>query len=262
MPWMVLLAMGLQTCGRQPDSLQSWPGRGRVTCGVYQARQRPVRLRSSSSGRGGCAQALLRRAPGTRAGQFPVSALGAWRGRAPTAVCHLRSSCPDRIAARTRSAACSHSSRRSAGSGRRSGMLRCSVNGLPVHARLPHRISRAYSVSSSGPRTLRTCDGPEGGLDGPADVPEVALPGGHVPPGCRHVLVEQLGHGDGRVGLASRYGLRQQLAELDLRGPLGLACLAEPDLPARQRVGPGVHLHAPGSAGELLYVSGRYSRHD
>ena len=30
MPWMVLLAMGLQTCGRQPDSLQSWPGRGRV----------------------------------------------------------------------------------------------------------------------------------------------------------------------------------------------------------------------------------------
>jgi hypothetical protein len=30
MPRMVLLAMGLQTCGPQPDSLQSWPGRGRV----------------------------------------------------------------------------------------------------------------------------------------------------------------------------------------------------------------------------------------
>jgi hypothetical protein len=27
---------------------------------------------------------------------------------------------------------------------------------LPVHVRLPHRISRAYNVSSSGPRTLRT----------------------------------------------------------------------------------------------------------
>ena len=30
----------------------------------------------------------------------------------------------------------------------------------------------------------------------------------------------------------------------------------------RQRVGPGVHLHAPGSAGKLLYVSGRSSSHD
>lgn len=30
MPWMVLLAMGLQTCGRQPDSLPLWPGRGRA----------------------------------------------------------------------------------------------------------------------------------------------------------------------------------------------------------------------------------------
>ena len=27
MAWMVLLDIGLQTCGRQPDSLQSWPGR-------------------------------------------------------------------------------------------------------------------------------------------------------------------------------------------------------------------------------------------
>ena len=32
MPRMVPLAIGLQTCGRQPDSLQSWPGRGRVAC--------------------------------------------------------------------------------------------------------------------------------------------------------------------------------------------------------------------------------------
>ena len=31
MPRIVPLAIGLQTCGRQPDSLQSWPGRGRVT---------------------------------------------------------------------------------------------------------------------------------------------------------------------------------------------------------------------------------------
>jgi hypothetical protein len=108
---------------------------------------------------------------------------------------------------------------------------------------------------------LADLDGPEGGLDGPADVAEVALQGGQVPSGCQHVLVEQLGHGDGRVGLASRCGLLDQLAELDLRGPFGLACLAEPDLAARQRIGPGVYLHAPGSAGESLYVSGWSSSH-
>jgi hypothetical protein len=77
--------------------------------------------------------------------------------------------------------------------------------------------------------------GPGGGLDGPADIPGVVHPGGHVPPGCRHVPVEQLGHGDVRVGLASRCGLLKQLAELDLRRPFGLTCLAEPDLTARQR---------------------------
>ena len=42
-------------------------------------------------------------------------------------------------------------------------MWRCSVKGLPVHARLPHRIGRAYSVSSSGPRTLRTWVDPGAG---------------------------------------------------------------------------------------------------
>jgi hypothetical protein len=35
-------------------------------------------------------------------------------------------------------------------------------------------------------------------------------------------------------------GHREQLAEFDLRGLLGLACLAEPDLPAGERVGSGV----------------------
>src|ERR1035438_7406109 len=54
----------------------------------------------------------------------------------------------------------------------------------------------------------------------------------------------------------------KQLAQFDLRGPLGPAGLAEPDLPARQRAGSGVHLHAPGSAGELLYVSARCNSHD
>ena len=38
--------------------------------------------------------------------------------------------------------------------------------------------------------------------------------------------------------------------------------LPQPDLAARQRVGPGVDLHAPGSAGESLYVAGRSAGHD
>jgi hypothetical protein len=54
--------------------------------------------------------------------------------------------------------------------------------------------------------------GTQGGLDGAADIAEVGLLGRHVPPGNRHVLVKQLGHGDGRVGLPSGTGERQQLA--------------------------------------------------
>jgi hypothetical protein len=41
-------------------------------------------------------------------------------------------------ASRSLPAACCHSVRGSDGSGRRSGTCRCSVNGLPTHARLPH----------------------------------------------------------------------------------------------------------------------------
>src|SRR5579863_1145793 len=51
-------------------------------------------------------------------------------------------------------------------------------------------------------------------------------------------------------------GHREQLAELDLRGPFVLACLVEPVLPAGGRVGSGVHLGAPAAARELLYVTG------
>jgi hypothetical protein len=36
-------------------------------------------------------------------------------------------------------------------------------------------------------------------------------------------------------------GLLEQLAELDLRGPFGIAYSAQLDLPARQRVSPGVY---------------------
>src|SRR5580658_5947392 len=43
---------------------------------------------------------------------------------------------------------------------------------------------------------------------------------------------------------------------------LGLAGLPQPDLAARQRFGPGVHLHAPGSAWESLHVCGRSASHD
>ena len=112
--------------------------------------------------------------------------------------------------------------------------------------RLPHRISRAYSVSSSGPRTLRTCVDPIAGLMVRRIYPRLPSRVDTDPPGCRHVLVEQLGHVDGRVGLPPGPGHGEQLAELDLRGPLGLAGLAEPDLPAGERVGSGAHRGAPG----------------
>ena len=44
----------------------------------------------------------------------------------------------------------------------------------------------------------------------------------------------------------------------DLRGPD--ACLAEPDLPAGERVGSGVYLSAPRPARQLLYVTGGLTR--
>jgi hypothetical protein len=43
----------------------------------------------------------------------------------------------------------------------------------------------------------------------------------------------------------------------DRRIDLGLAGLPEPELAARQRVLPGVHLDAPGPTRQLLYVTGR-----
>ena len=161
---MVLLAMGLHTCGRQPDSLQSWPGRGRVSWrrvpGSSAARSsaivvvRPWRMCTSPSS--ASARYACRTVPGFS--PWSLARSGTDGSVSPEA------SCPERIAALTRSAACCHSNRGSAGSGLRSGMWRCSMNGLPVQARLPHRISRAYSVSSSGPRTLRTCVEPIAGL--------------------------------------------------------------------------------------------------
>src|ERR1700722_343361 len=75
-------------------------------------------------------------------------------------------------------------------------------------------------------------------------------------------MVHEFGHGRVRLGLASRRGLLDQLAELDLRRPFGLTCLPQPDLTARQRIGPSVDLHPPGTARQLLYVSGRPLTHD
>lgn len=62
--------------------------------------------------------------------------------------------------------------------------------------------------------------------------------------------------------MASRSGLLEQLAEFDQRCPFGLTGLPQPDLAARQRIGPSVDLHPLGAAAELLYVSGRLLNHD
>jgi hypothetical protein len=59
----------------------------------------------------------------------------------------------------------------------------------------------------------------------------------------RHILVHELGHD--RVGpwLAASLRLLEQLAELDLRRPFGLAGFPQPDLAARQWIGPSIDLH-------------------
>jgi hypothetical protein len=88
----------------------------------------------------------------------------------------------------------------------------------------------------------------EGWLDRPPDVPLEPGPGGQIPLRDLRILVEQLG--DGRAGLRPTPGhnLLEQLAELNLRGNLGLAGLPEPDLTTGQRVLPCVHLDTPGPA--------------
>jgi hypothetical protein len=65
-----------------------------------------------------------------------------------------------------------------------------------------------------------------------------------------------------RLGLAARLGLLEQFAELDLRRPFGLADAPQPDLSARQRVSPGLHLDTPGPTRQLLHVSGRGLRRE
>jgi hypothetical protein len=66
---------------------------------------------------------------------------------------------------------------------------------------------------------------PERRLDNPPGVSVIRLSRRQVPVGHLGVLCHELGHGRVRLGLASRRGLLEQLAELDLRRPFGLAGL-------------------------------------
>src|SRR5262249_15812756 len=69
------------------------------------------------------------------------------------------------------------------------------------------------------------------------------------------VPIHQLRHGGVRLGLASRRGLLEQLSELDLRGPFGLTGLPQANLPARQRISPGVDTYTERTPGELLSLT-------
>jgi hypothetical protein len=60
------------------------------------------------------------------------------------------------------------------------------------------------------------------------------------------ILVEQLSDGRAGLRLTPGHNLLEQLAELNLRGNLGLAGLPEPDLTTGQRVLPCVHPDTPG----------------
>src|SRR6516162_9310687 len=103
---------------------------------------------------------------------------------------------------------------------------------------------------------------PERWLDHPPDVDLIRLARGQIPISDLEVPVNQLRHGSVRLGLAARCGLLEQLAELDLRGPFGLAGLPQPDLTARQRVGAGVDAYAERPAGQLLNVAISGPGHD
>src|SRR6266704_3603833 len=113
-----------------------------------------------------------------------------------------------------------------------------------------------------GPAELSDLQVPESGLDHPPDVDLVRLPGRQVPVGDLGVPIHQLRHGGVRLGLAPRRGLLEQLAEFDLRGPFGLTGLPQADLPARQRISPGVDTYAERTAGELLNVTACGLGHD
>ena len=83
------------------------------------------------------------------------------------------------------------------------------------------------------------------------DVPIRAMAGG-LPPGPRHVLIEQLGHGDVRVGLPPGLGHREQLTRL------GVPAVTLPGL------GHNAHVEDPQLASTLLdphrYAVGRGDR--
>jgi hypothetical protein len=76
----------------------------------------------------------------------------------------------------------------------------------------------------------------------PAASPPTARSVSAIPIGDLRVPVHELGQGGVRLGLAPRSGQLEQLADLDLRRPFGLTDPPQPDLAARQRVGPGVDL--------------------
>ena len=153
--------------------------------------------------------------------------------------------------------------------GRRVSGRTCEDRHIPVLSEPLPRASRIAAAPQLGVKQIEQgaaylpdLQMPKSGLDHPPDIDLVRLPGGQVPLGNFGIPVHQLGHGDVRFGLAARVGLLEQLAELDLRGPLGLAGLPKPDFLTRKRVSPGVNLDAPGPARQLLYVSGWGLCHD
>jgi hypothetical protein len=82
---------------------------------------------------------------------------------------------------------------------------------------------------------------PERRLDRPPDVPFKTRPGGEIPLGHLHILVEQLGDCHAGLRLAPGHNLLEQPAELALRGDLDLAGLPELDLMALISVHDPVH---------------------
>src|SRR5690348_1928518 len=103
---------------------------------------------------------------------------------------------------------------------------------------------------------------PERRLDNTPDVRLISLPRRQIPVGDLGVLIHELGHSRVRLRLTPAAACSSSFPSSICAARSVLQVFRQPDLAARQRIGPSVDLHPPRPARQLLYVSGRPLTHD